>query len=102
MHAIIVTLKFTILSQRKFWSLQTPYKQVKVIDPSELHRPEAAFAKKALSEFRDYSLDENDPIKERVYQTYLQMHTNQTVDFVKSKFILQLFYGGGTAFFDLQ
>ncbi|KAK9876115.1 hypothetical protein WA026_011232 [Henosepilachna vigintioctopunctata] len=55
------------------------------IDPSELLRPEVKFADKSLSQFRDYSVDENDPIKERVRQTYVQMHTHQTVDFVREK-----------------
>ncbi|GLH04808.1 Inositol oxygenase [Gryllus bimaculatus] len=54
-----------------------------VIDPSELLRPEAHFAAKPVSMFRDYSIDPEDPIKERVRHTYTQMHTNQTVDFVK-------------------
>lgn len=54
-----------------------------VIDPSELLRPEAPFAAKPVSMFRDYSIDPKDPIKERVRQTYTLMHTNQTVDFVK-------------------
>ncbi|XP_017777449.1 PREDICTED: inositol oxygenase [Nicrophorus vespilloides] len=58
---------------------------VKVTDPSELLRPEPAFAQKPVAQFRDYSIDENDPIKERVRRTYYEMHTNQTVDFVKAK-----------------
>lgn len=57
-----------------------------VIDPSELLRPEAEFAGKCLTKFRDYSVDVNDPLKERVRQTYRQMHLNQTVDFVESKY----------------
>lgn len=58
---------------------------VMMIDPSELLRPEAEFANKELTQFRDYSVDLNDPLKERVRQTYRQMHLNQTVDFVKGK-----------------
>uniref|UniRef100_A0A6P7FWY0 Inositol oxygenase n=1 Tax=Diabrotica virgifera virgifera TaxID=50390 RepID=A0A6P7FWY0_DIAVI len=58
---------------------------VNIIDPSELLRPEPKFAKKPVGQFRDYSIDENDPIKERVRKTYELMHTNQTVDFVKEK-----------------
>lgn len=54
-----------------------------MIDPSELHRPE--FADKDLNKFRNYDVDENDPIKERVRRTYRLMHQNQTVDFVKGK-----------------
>ncbi|CAH1115036.1 unnamed protein product [Psylliodes chrysocephalus] len=58
---------------------------VGIIDPSELLRPEPKFAKKPIGQFRDYTVDENDPIKERVRKTYDLMHTNQTVDFVKEK-----------------
>ncbi|XP_046682638.1 inositol oxygenase [Homalodisca vitripennis] len=57
----------------------------RVMDPSELMRPEVKFADKEIGAFRDYSIDENDPIKERVRLTYLQMHTNQTVEFVKDR-----------------
>nr|CAD7568810.1 unnamed protein product [Timema californicum] len=53
-----------------------------VIDPSELLRPEPSFATKPVGQFRDYTIDPNDPIKERVRITYERMHTNQTVDFV--------------------
>lgn len=59
------------------------------IDPSELLRPELKFADKNISKFRDYSVDETDPLKERVRNTYRMMHLNQTVDFVKSKFFLK-------------
>ncbi|XP_055913898.1 inositol oxygenase [Eupeodes corollae] len=62
-----------------------PQGQIDIIDPSELLRPEASFADKQLSQFRDYSVDENDPLKERVRQTYRDMHLNQTVDFVKGR-----------------
>ncbi|XP_060533144.1 inositol oxygenase [Cylas formicarius] len=54
-----------------------------LIDPSELHRPEPKFA--AKENYRDYSVDLSDPIQERVRQTYLKMHTHQTVDYVKGK-----------------
>lgn len=57
------------------------------IDPSELLRPELKFADKNISKFRDYSVDETDPLKERVRNTYRMMHLNQTMDFVKSKLI---------------
>lgn len=56
-----------------------------ILDPSELLRPEEKFADKPISQFRDYSIDENDPIKERVRLTYKAMHTNQTVDFVQDR-----------------
>ncbi|XP_018325438.1 inositol oxygenase [Agrilus planipennis] len=58
---------------------------VKIIDPSELHKLELHFADKPVEDFRNYSFDENDPIKVRVRKTYYDMHTNQTVDFVKDK-----------------
>ncbi|XP_019876172.1 inositol oxygenase [Aethina tumida] len=58
---------------------------ISIIDPSEIHRPEPKFAKKPVEKFRDYTVDENDPIKERVRRTYKEMHTHQTVDFVLSK-----------------
>lgn len=59
-----------------------------MIDPSELLRPEPTFVAKPVAQFRDYSIDKNDPIKERVRLTYLNMHTNMTVDFVKGILIL--------------
>ncbi|KAJ9589623.1 hypothetical protein L9F63_017208, partial [Diploptera punctata] len=58
---------------------------VEVMDPSLLLRPEPAFAAKPVGMFRDYTEDPEDPIKERVRQTYLKMHTYQTVDFVRGK-----------------
>ncbi|GJQ78549.1 hypothetical protein Trydic_g2708, partial [Trypoxylus dichotomus] len=58
---------------------------IKLLDPSELLRPEPSFAEKPVSQFRNYDIDENDPIKERVRKTYKLMHTNQTVDFVRGK-----------------
>jgi len=62
-----------------------PLAVVGLIDPSEHLRPEAKFAAKPISAFRDYSIDENDPIKERVRKTYLEMHTNQTVQYVDGR-----------------
>uniref|UniRef100_A0A2M4AG99 Inositol oxygenase n=1 Tax=Anopheles triannulatus TaxID=58253 RepID=A0A2M4AG99_9DIPT len=56
-----------------------------VLDVSELLRPEPKFSDKEVSKFRDYTVDENDPLKERVRRTYKLMHTNQTVDFVKGR-----------------
>ncbi|GAB6028619.1 hypothetical protein CHUAL_004456 [Chamberlinius hualienensis] len=70
---------------------------VQIIDPSLLHRPELDSmrgfcvtdeefqSKKDKSKFRNYTIDVNDRIQERVRLTYLQMHTNQTVDFVRQK-----------------
>lgn len=59
---------------------------VSILDPSELHRPEEIlFAEKDLDKFRDYTVNEDDPISARVLQTYKNMHKNQTVDFVRGK-----------------
>ncbi|XP_033609048.1 inositol oxygenase isoform X2 [Cryptotermes secundus] len=58
---------------------------LEVMDPSLLLRPEPTFAAKPVSMFRDYSVDPEDPIKERVRVTYHKMHTYQTVDFVRGK-----------------
>lgn len=52
-----------------------------LLDVSELIRPEEKLKDKEA--FRDYS-DEN-PLQQRVKKTYYDMHTNQTVDFVKSR-----------------
>lgn len=59
-----------------------------ILDPSLLYRPKlgnqvTAVKDKAL--FRQYTIEKTDPIQERVRQTYLQMHTNQTVNFVQNK-----------------
>nr|CAG4644036.1 EOG090X07RL [Lepidurus arcticus] len=59
--------------------------KVSFVDPSLLLRPEAIFANKPIEAFRDYSCDDEDPIKARVRRTYLDMHTYQTADFVKRK-----------------
>ena len=57
-----------------------------MIDPSQLLRPEPSFNDKPLNAFRDYSVDDTDPIKERVRRTYYTMHTNVTVDLVRRKY----------------
>lgn len=62
--------------------------KISLLDPSDIYRPDiAAYAKKDLDQFRDYSVVEDDPIKERVRQTYAQMHRNQTVAFVQGIFV---------------
>lgn len=59
-------------------------KQIKILDPSDVYRPDIpTFADKDLQQFRDYTVTENDPISERVFQTYKAMHQNQTVEFVQ-------------------
>lgn len=57
---------------------------IDLIDPSELLRPGPTKGS-AAAKFRDYSIDESDPLKERVRQTYRQMHLHQTVDFVRKQ-----------------
>lgn len=56
-----------------------------MIDPSELIRHEVVFADKKIFKFRDYNIDPNDVIKERVRKTYFKMHKNMTVEFVKGE-----------------
>eukprot|EP00088_Acartia_fossae_P021421 TRINITY_DN2287_c0_g1_i5.p1 TRINITY_DN2287_c0_g1~~TRINITY_DN2287_c0_g1_i5.p1 ORF type:complete len:304 (+),score=69.80 TRINITY_DN2287_c0_g1_i5:25-912(+) len=52
-----------------------------ILDVSEIVRPEQKL--KEREAFRDYS--EKNPLQQRVKKTYYEMHTNQTVDFVKSQ-----------------
>ncbi|VVC31994.1 Inositol oxygenase [Cinara cedri] len=59
--------------------------KINILDVSELMRPELEFASKQVGQYRDYSIDSEDPIKERVRITYTEMHANQTVDYVKRK-----------------
>ncbi|XP_011055093.1 PREDICTED: inositol oxygenase [Acromyrmex echinatior] len=56
-----------------------------LLDPSEQLRPEPIYAGKLQSEFRNFDEESEDPIKQRVRKTYELMHTNQTVEFVKSR-----------------
>ncbi|XP_035742020.1 inositol oxygenase-like [Vespa mandarinia] len=56
-----------------------------IIDPSEKLRPEPVYDGKLKSNFRNYIIDPTDEIKERVRKTYENMHTNQTVEFVRSR-----------------
>jgi len=60
------------------WSLMN--EKPVLLDTSALLRPEEKL--KDNEAFRDYSKD--DEIGERVKKTYFDMHTNQTVDFVKA------------------
>lgn len=61
------------------------YERICMIDPSELLRPEPKFASKPIGHYRDYSINTNDPLKERVRKTYTAMHTYQSVQFVQDK-----------------
>ncbi|XP_034237286.1 inositol oxygenase-like [Thrips palmi] len=56
-----------------------------MLDASELLRPEPTYTTKPVAQYRDFSVDPTDPIKERVRLLYLDMHTHQTYDFVKSR-----------------
>uniref|UniRef100_K7F4I5 Inositol oxygenase n=1 Tax=Pelodiscus sinensis TaxID=13735 RepID=K7F4I5_PELSI len=52
-------------------------------DPSEVYRPDAGAERgKPKTDYRNYTTG---PLLERVYNTYLLMHTHQTVDFVRRK-----------------
>lgn len=65
-----------------------------MLDASELLRPESVYTTKPAAQYRDYSIDPTDPIKERVRLLYLDMHTHQTYDFVKSEYCTER--SGGT------
>ncbi|XP_072934778.1 inositol oxygenase-like [Epargyreus clarus] len=65
--------------------IKTDDSVVSLIDPSLLFRPEKIYDGKPIEAFRDYTVDENDPIKQRVKRTYYEMHSKMTVDFVKGK-----------------
>ena len=57
-----------------------------LLDTSEL-RPEVSEKSDAeKNKFRDYEDDDN-PMTKMIKKTYGDMHTNQTVDFVKQKVI---------------
>ncbi|XP_034828050.1 inositol oxygenase-like isoform X1 [Maniola hyperantus] len=64
---------------------RNPDNTITLMDPSLLLRPEQVYKDKPLECFRDYSVNDEDPIKERVRRTYYTMHSHMTVDFVKSK-----------------
>ena len=66
--------------------------QVLLVDPSQVHRPEDAYKEynefivsrtdKCEGDFRNYEINLQ---TEQVYKTYVMMHENQTMDFVKRK-----------------
>lgn len=64
------------------------------MDPSQLLRPEDIYNGKPVNAFRDFSIDNNDPVKSRVKNTYTLMHTHQTVDFVKGKVLIYVVIPG--------
>ncbi|XP_068205702.1 inositol oxygenase [Palaemon carinicauda] len=55
-----------------------------MIDPSLVYRPEEAI-RKANWDFRQFPEDSEDPKLAKVKETYLKMHTNQCVDYVKKR-----------------
>uniref|UniRef100_A0A2P2HXK0 Inositol oxygenase n=2 Tax=Hirondellea gigas TaxID=1518452 RepID=A0A2P2HXK0_9CRUS len=55
-----------------------------LLDPSEEFRPDTVIRETGW-EFRKYRSDIDDPALNSVYQTYFDMHSNQTVDFVNEK-----------------
>jgi inositol oxygenase len=61
----------------------SPLKRTVILDLSEIYRPEA----KNVDNFRDFDYNqiENNPLLKRVFNTYLEMHTKQTVEFVTNK-----------------
>lgn len=79
-------------SQRIFTKKINFSQEPHLIDPSELLRPEPEFADKCVTKFRDYTIDENDPLKERVRQTYRLMHLNQTVNYVKGQYFVSILW----------
>ena len=54
-----------------------------MLDTSELLRPESIIKEKSKEAFRDYSGE--DEIGLRIKKTYHEMHTQQTVEFVRGK-----------------
>jgi len=60
--------------------VSTPKERIVILDVSELYRPEH----RDVEQFRIYdrNLIDVNPIMKRVYHTYTEMHTQQTVDFV--------------------
>uniref|UniRef100_A0A8D0GP16 Inositol oxygenase n=1 Tax=Sphenodon punctatus TaxID=8508 RepID=A0A8D0GP16_SPHPU len=60
-------------------------------DPSQVYRPDTEEETGKLKEkYRNYT---DGPLQDRVYNTYLQMHTHQTMEFVRKK---NAEYGAGT------
>lgn len=63
--------------------VMSPLKRTVILDLSEIYRPEA----KNVDNFRDFDYNqiESNPLLKRVFNTYLEMHTKQTVEFVTNK-----------------
>merc|ERR1711981_501668 len=56
-----------------------------LLDGSDILRPEATIQESSDHQFRIYDENADDPIHARVRKTYYDMHSNQTVDFVRRK-----------------
>lgn len=65
----------------------TDKQEIIILDPSDIYRPDIVsfVTDKDVKDFRNYKITENDSLQERVFQTYKEMHNNQTVDFVKGR-----------------
>ena len=58
-------------------------KEEKILeDPSQIYRPDVPDYEEKTKDFRNYG--EDNALFDRVKKTYLDMHTNQTVEYVKS------------------
>ncbi|KAG7303196.1 hypothetical protein JYU34_011659 [Plutella xylostella] len=62
-----------------------PDSPVALLDPSLLLRPEEVFNGKPIEAFRDYTVDDEDPLRARVRRTYYDMHSQMTYQFVQDK-----------------
>nr|XP_027208846.1 inositol oxygenase-like [Penaeus vannamei] len=62
----------------------SPTPRILMIDPSLVFRPEEAI-KKSGWHFRNFPEDSDDPQLKKVKETYVKMHTYQTLDYVKKK-----------------
>merc|ERR1711936_809877 len=56
-----------------------------LLDGSDILRPEATIQESSDHQFRIYDENADDPIQARDRKTYYDMHSNQTVDFVRRK-----------------
>lgn len=59
-------------------------REIKIFDPSTTFRPDHV-VRETNWNFRIYDEKSTDPRMKQVYNTYRQMHLNQTVEFVQNK-----------------
>ena len=58
-------------------------KEEKILeDPSQIYRPDVPDYEEKTKDFRNYG--EDNALFDRVKKTYLDMHTNQTVEYVQA------------------